>query len=174
MFANIILRFTLALVIATPLYAFADSINVKVGAWEMTTTTLMAGMLIPAEAQANMSPEQRAKMEEVMRAQAGKPTLHVTKTCVTKEDLDQDRLLKSDNENQCTKKVISKSASKLVFELTCEAPGPTTSTVTVEAKTSESFASTMDMVQAGDRGKVHVEIKGRWLGASCDGIEKGK
>jgi hypothetical protein len=29
----------------------------------------------------------------------------------------------------------------------------------------------MDMVQGGSAGKVHVDIKGRWLGASCAGIK---
>jgi hypothetical protein len=173
MFFKNILRYMIALVVATPLYAFADSINIKVGAWEMTTTTLMTGMMVPAEAQANMSPEQRAKMEEIMQARAGKPSVHVAKTCVTKEDLDQDRLLKSDNENQCTKKIISKSASKIVLEQTCEAPGPSRSTMIIEARTSETLAATMDMVQAGGSGKVHVDIKGRWLGAGCEGIRKG-
>ncbi len=173
MFFKNILRYTIAFVVAAPLYAFADSINVKVGAWEMTTTALTTGMMIPAEAQANMSPEQRARMEETMQARAGKPSVHVKKTCITKEDLDQDRLLKSDDKNQCTKKIISKSASKVVFEQTCEAPGPSRSTVSIEARTSETLAATMDMVQAGGSGKVHVDINGRWLGTSCEGIEKG-
>lgn len=171
MFCKNILRYALAVVVATPLYAFADSINVKVGAWEMTTTTLMTGIMVPAEAQANMSSEQRAKIEEIMQAHAGKPRVHIAKTCVTKEDLDQDRLLKSDGENQCKKKIISKSASKIVFEQTCEAPGPSMSTVIIEAKTLESIEASMDMAQAGTGGKVHVDIKGRWLGAGCDGIK---
>jgi hypothetical protein len=173
MFFKNVLKCTLALLIATPLHAFADSINIKVGAWEMTTTTLMTGVMIPVEAQANMSPEQRAKIEEIIQARSSKPNVHIAKTCVTKEDLDQDRILNSDYENQCKKKIISKSASRIVLEQTCEAPGPSKSTVVIEANTSESIAATMDMMQAGGSGKVHVDIKGQWLGASCEGIEKG-
>jgi hypothetical protein len=171
MFFKNIFRYTLAFIVATPLCAFADSINVKAGAWEMTSTTLMTGMMVPVEAQANMSPEQRAKIEKIVQAYAGKPIVHVAKTCVTQEDLDQDRLLKSENENQCKKKIISKSASKILFEQTCEAPGTSKSTVTIEAKTTESIEARMDMVQAGNGGKVHVDINGRWLGAGCDGIK---
>lgn len=171
MFFQNIFRYTLALIVATPLCAFADSINVKTGAWEMTSTTLMTGIMVPAKAQANLSPEQRAKIGEIVQAHTGKPIVHVTKTCVTKEDLDQDRLLESDNENQCNKKIISKSASKIVFEQTCEAPGPSKSTVTIEAKTTENIEARMDMVQADNGGKIHVDINGRWLGAGCDGIK---
>ena len=173
MFFKNILRCTFAVLVATPLYAFADSINVKVGAWEMTATTLMTGITVPAEALASVPPDQRAKMEEALQAYAGKPNVHVAKTCVTKEDLDQDRLLKLDEENQCKRNIISKSASKIVFEQTCEAPGPSRSTVVIEARTSESIAATMDMVQADGSGKVHVDINGRWLGTSCEGIKKG-
>ncbi len=173
MFFKNVLRCTLAVALATPLCAFADSLNVKVGAWEMTTTTLMTGMMVPVEEQAKMSPEQRATIEEAMKAYAGKPTTDVSKACVTKEDLDQDRLLMSEEEDQCKRKIISKSATKIAFELTCEEPDPYKSTVVVEARTSESFVGSMNMVQGDGGGKVHVDIKGRWLGASCDSIEKG-
>jgi len=106
-----------------------------------------------------------------MQARAGKPSTHVTKSCVTKADLDQDRVLKSDDEEHCKKKIISKSASKIVYEQTCPAPDASKSTVKVETSTPESIAATMDMVQGGGDGKIHVDIKGRWLGASCAGIK---
>jgi hypothetical protein len=173
MFFKNILRCTLAVAFATPLCVFADPLNVKVGAWEMTTTTLMTGMMVPVEAQAKMSSEQRAMIQEAMKAYAGKPTTDVSKACVTKEDLDQDRLLMSEDEDQCKKKIISKSATKIAFELTCAEPSPYKSTVIVEARTSEGVVGSMNMVQGDSSGKVHVDIKGRWLGSSCDGIEKG-
>ena len=163
----------LAVAFTMPLCAFAESLNVKVGAWEMTTTTLMTGMMVPVEAQAKMSPEQRAMIEEAMKAYAGKPTTDVSKACVTKEDLDQDRLLMSENEDQCKRKIISKSATKIAFELTCAEPSPYKSTVTIEARTSEGIVGSMNIVQEDGSGKVHVDIKGRWLGTGCEGIEKG-
>lgn len=172
MFIRSLLRCAVACAVASPLYALADSLNAKAGAWEMTMTTLTTGMPAPAEALAKMPPEQRAKIEQAMQARAGKPSTHVTKSCVTKEDLDQDRVIKSDDEDQCTRKIISKSANKIVFEQTCAAPHASTSSVTVEAKTPESIVASMDMVQGGASGKIHVDIKGRWLGASCAGIEE--
>jgi Protein of unknown function (DUF3617) len=173
MFTSSLLRCAIAVAVVTPMYALADSLNVKTGAWEMTTTTLMTGMPVPAEAMANMPPEQRAKIEKAMQARADKPSTHLTKSCVTKTDLDQDRMLRSDDEEQCTRKVTSKSATKIVYEQTCAAPHASTSTVMIEAKTSESIVVSMDMVHGGASGKVHVDIKGRWLGASCAGIEDG-
>jgi len=173
MFVRTFLRCAVAVAVATPVCAFADSFNAKPGAWEMTTTTVTTGMPIPADVLAKMPPEQRAKMEKIMQARAGKPSTHVAKSCVTQQDLDQDRVIKSDDDARCTRKIISKSANKIVFEQTCTTPLASTANVLVEANTPESIMASMDMVQGSTGGKVHVDIKGRWLGASCAGIKDG-
>jgi len=170
--AKTLLRCAIAFAVAMPLCALADSFNAKPGAWEITTTTLMQGKMIPPEALANMPPAQRARIEKSMQAREGKPSTHVKKSCVTKTDLDQDRVLKSDKEEHCKKQIISKSSSKIVYEQTCSGPDASKSTVTVEAKSPESLAATMDMVQQrSGGGKIHVDIKGKWLGSSCNGIK---
>ena len=166
-----LLRCAVAFAVAAPLCALADSLNVKTGAWEMATVTVTTGMPVPAEALARMPPEQRAKLNEVFLARAGKSRTHVKKSCVTQKDLDQDRVIKSDDEGHCSRKVLSKSADKIVFEQTCEAPRASTSTLTIEAKTPESIVYSMDIVPRGAGGKVHVDINGRWLAASCAGIK---
>jgi len=171
MTARNLLRCTIAFAVAMPLYALADSFNAKLGAWEITSTSMTSGMLIPAEALANMPPDQRARIEKSMQARSGKPSTHVMKSCVTKSDLDQDRVLKSEDDENCKRKIISKSASKIVYEQTCKAPNASKSTVKVETKTPESMEAVMDMVQVGGSGKIHVVIKGRWLGSSCAGIK---
>jgi hypothetical protein len=58
-----------------------------------------------------------------------------------------------------------------VYEQTCPEPNAYKSTVTVESSTPESFAATMDMVRGDEGGKIHVDIKGKWLGTSCAGIK---
>jgi hypothetical protein len=153
--------------------ALADSLNVKPGTWEMSVTTLTSGLLIPPDLLAKMPPEQRAKIEQSMQARSGKPMTHTSKECVTQQDLDQNRMIKEGNEEdgpQCTTKVISKSSSKLVIERTCPAPRASTSQMTMEAKTPESIVGSIDTTRAGS-GKVHVDIKGRWLSASCAEIK---
>jgi Protein of unknown function (DUF3617) len=171
MFVSTLIRFAVIFAVASPLHSLADALNVKPGAWEMTTTTVTAGMPAPADALAKMPAEQRAKIEQAMQARAGKANTFIAKSCVTKQDLDEDRMIKSDDETACKKKIISKSANKIIFERTCAAPRASTSTMTVVAKTPENMVASMDMVQGGASGKVHVDIKGRWLGASCAGIK---
>lgn len=154
----------------------AASLNAKTGAWEITTSSVTNGITMPPEVLAKMPPEQRAKIEKSMQARDGKVRTHVTKSCVTKEELDQDRMLKSDEDQdgrQCNKTLVSKSSSKIVMERTCTGPRPSKSTMVVEAKSPETMVSTIDMVQ-GTGAKVHVEIHGRWLGASCAEVKAGK
>lgn len=154
-------------------FALADSLDVKPGAWNMSITTLTSGSLIPPDLLAKMPPEQRAKIEQSMQARSGKPMTHTSKECVTQEDLDQDRMLKEqheDGELQCITRVVSKSSRKLVIERTCPAPRASTSQMAMEAKTPETIVGSIDMTRAGS-GKVHVDIKGRWLGASCAEIK---
>lgn len=171
MFTKDIFRCAIALAIVAPSHVFADALNVKTGAWEMTTTTLITGMPVPAEALAKMTPEQRARMEAMLAARAGKPSTHVSKSCVTKEDLDQDSMIKSDNVD-CKKDIISRSTTKIVVTETCNAPHASTSNVTISAETPENVVANMDMMQAGASGKIHVDVDGRWLGSSCAGIDE--
>jgi hypothetical protein len=98
--------------------ARAESLNVKPGAWEMTVTTVASGMKLSPEMAAKMPPPQRAQMEQMLRAREGKPHTTTLQTCLTKEDVSQDRIIKDmededdDGEVHCRVKVISKSSSK--------------------------------------------------------------
>ena len=170
---KLLLQCAVALLLALPLYGFANSFNVKTGAWEMTTTTMSTGNFVPPDILARMPPEQRAKMEQALQARSGKPMTRVDKHCVTKDDLDQDRLFKSDNDSQCTRKIVTKSATRIVLEQTCGTPRASTATITIETQTPESVTTAVDVVQAGGNGKIHLEAHGRWLGASCAGIKQG-
>lgn len=157
--------------VGMPSAARADALNAKPGAWEMTFTTQSSGMLVPPDVLAAMPPEQRAKVEQSMQARAGKPRTHSVKTCLTKEDLDQHRIIKEsdDDEPGCHTTVLSKSAGKLVLERTCPPPHASTSRISVEAQNPESLVGSMD-TDRPRAGKVHLDMKGRWIGTSCSGI----
>jgi len=154
-------------------YAFADSFNVKPGAWEMTLTTITTGSLVPPDVLERMPPERRDKFEKAMQARSGQPKTRVSQKCVTQKDLDQNRLIKEESEAdepRCTTKIASKSSSKLVMERSCSEPHSSTSQITVEAKTPESVVASVDRALEG-AGKIHIDIKGRWLGTSCAEIK---
>ncbi|MFZ1803840.1 MAG: DUF3617 domain-containing protein [Nitrospira sp.] len=162
---------------AVALDARAESLNVKPGVWEMTVTTVASGMKLSPEMAANMPPAQRVQMEQMMKAREGKPHTMTVPSCVTKEDVLQDRIIKEmededdDAEVNCKVKVISKSSSKLVIDQICPGPPASTGHLAIEAKTPESLVATGDRNLKGS-GKAHLDIKGKWLRASCEGIEE--
>lgn len=159
------------------LSARAESLNVKPGAWEITVTTVPSGMKLTPEISAKMTAAQRAQMEQMMKARDGKPHTMTAQSCLTKEDVSHDRIIKEmededdDGAANCTIKVISKSSSKLVVDQLCPGPPPSTAHMTIEAKTSESLVATGDRSLSGS-GKAHMDIKGQWLRTSCDGVDE--
>ncbi|MCJ0765650.1 DUF3617 domain-containing protein [Variovorax terrae] len=170
--------FAAAVALAAPLCAQADSFNAKPGAWETTTVIVTTGNPMPDAMLAKMPASMRARYEQSMAARSGKPSTGVSKVCLTAKDFDQNRWLKmedeDDKEDNCAKKtdkVIFKSASKLTLERVCSASYVQTALMTVEAQGPERIVSSVDITNAGSRGKVHMDTASRWLGASCAGIQ---
>lgn len=159
--------FTAAVLFASS-SAIAEPLNAKPGAWEMTVTTSGTGNVIPPEALAKMPPERRAMVEKMMAERGGKPNTSVHKSCVKKEDLDSDRFAQGADDSGCKRNTVSRTASKIVVAMSCPGTPPHAGTFTFEAKTPESVIGTIDQ-QTGS-GKFHVDINGKWLGASCEGI----
>lgn len=157
--------------------AHAESFNVKPGAWEMTVTTVASGLKVSSELSAKMTPAQRAQMEQMIKSREGKPHTMTSQSCITKDDLSQDRIIKEmededeDTAVRCKVKVLSKSSTKLMLDQLC--PGPPTSTThfTIEAKTTESIAAVGERSEGGS-GKTHIDIEGKWLRASCEGLDE--
>ena len=160
-----------ALATGISFHAAAESLNVKPGAWHITVVTTTTGNPIPPEALAKLPPDQRAQIEESMKARSGKPNTETFKSCMTKEALDQDRMFDTESDGNCARKILSKSSTKLVIEQTCSTPKDLTGRTTLEAKSPEAIVAVIDTSQRGASGKVHVDLKARWLGASCEGLE---
>lgn len=161
------LKTTLLLVtLIVPTIALASSFSVKTGAWETTTSSSMNQSTIPAETLAKIPPQMRAQFEAQIKA-AQKP--HVTKSCITQDDLNQNKMLESAQVLNCTSKIISSSSNKMTTQSSCPPPHESSAISTVEAITPEKMVGTIDITQPKN-GKIHIDIKGQWLSSSCAGI----
>lgn len=151
----------------------AEVLDVKTGAWEMTSVTVATGQKVPPEALEGLPAAQRAELERQMKATDGKPVTHTSKECLTKKDLDEAQILKEDEDEgvACTTRIVSRSARKLVAEKTCPAPAASKSKLVFEAQGRERMTGAFEMERA-DGARVKAEVKGRWLGASCEGLPK--
>ena len=169
-----VLALSLFGVSAVALAAALVPLNVKPGAWEMTSRTTTQGMLVPPEMLARMPPAQRAKITASMQARSGKTRTAVGKECLTAQQLQKQELPFSGPEGEgCTRTVVASTSTRQEFRLSCPANhGGHGGTVaaTVNAPSPTTVHSVADMTNAGS-GKVHVEVDARWLGASCAGIQ---
>ena len=161
-----------------PLFA-ADKItplNVKEGLWEMTVTHSMTGMpampAIPPETLAKMPPEQRARIEAMMK---GGESTDVRKHCITKEKLEKQSAF-SDDRKECARTVLNSTGSKLEMKLHCERSGEQGAmdgTLLVEVVGSDTVKGKMQSVTNtnGRTMNMNFTFSSRYLGPACGDVK---
>ena len=150
-------------------------LNIKPGLWESTRTINRAGQLpIPAEMLNRLTPEQRARMEERMKANSAAHTSTTTeKHCVTKEDLEKDRLKLADAK-ECTTTVLNSTTSTVKAKFVCDQQGMrATGILELVAANPESLnGSYQSTAEAnGHTMNVNGTWTSKWLGASCGNVK---
>jgi hypothetical protein len=128
---------------------------------------------IPPETLAKLPPDQRAKLEAALKQSSnmmsGKPTTTTNKNCIKKEDLA--KLNPGGNtDKSCKMTVLSSSHAKQEIKMDCDSPdNKTTSTVTIEALSSESskFSLVSNGTSNGQPMHMTVNGTGKWLSATC-------
>jgi hypothetical protein len=153
----------------------ADVFDVKPGLWETTSTTDMGNMAampqIPADKLAQLPPDQRARIEAMMKGRSGTPT--VTKVCMTKESLAK-ALNFSQNNNSCTQKVTSLSSTKQEIHTECTGQFKGAGDLIIERVDSEHAKG--EMVMKGDSGRgtpisMKMSFTTKYLGADCGDVK---
>ena len=93
---------SLAISMAAALAAQVPALDVKYGLWEMTSVSSVSGQL-PIDT-SNMTPEQKAKIDEAMKATMGAHN-DVSKSCVTKEKFEKSLFMMGDQPGmKCSRK----------------------------------------------------------------------
>ncbi len=146
-------------------------LNIKPGLWESTRTIKTAGaMPLPAELLNRLTPEQRARMEERMKARsAGHSNTTTEKHCVTKEDLEKDRL-KMAEAKECTTTVLNSTSTSVKAKLVCDTQGMhATGNLELLASDPEHLNGSYHSTVNGNGHTMNVEgtWTSKWLGASC-------
>jgi hypothetical protein len=145
-------------------------LDVKPGQWENTVTSQTNGQLpIPQEMLDRLSPEQRARMEQAMKARGAKgPTSHTTKSCVTKEQLD--KAFAPAEQKACKMTMLTSSRTKQEIQMDCEiGGGKQTGKLQIEASDSENVKGTMQMTASngGRTMNINSSFSAKWLGPVC-------
>jgi Protein of unknown function (DUF3617) len=163
----------------------AGGIGLKPGLWEThVTKSVMDGRDMSAQiaaasaqmqqAMANMTPEQRARMEAAMKDR-GAPSgggLGSTKMCITPEQAAQDKPF-VDREG-CQPTTVNRSGNHSTFEFSCTRNGTTTSGKGEATAGGETISTVVDMTikrANGDTHTVHSESAMKYLGADCGDVK---
>ena len=146
-------------------------LNVKTGLWESTRTIRRVGALpIPAEMLNRLTPEQRARMEERMKANSTAHTQTTTeKHCLTREDLDKDRL-KLAEAKECTTTVLQSTSSNVKAKLVCDQEGMhATGTLELVAADPEHVSGSYHSTVNANGHTMNVEgtWTSKWVSSSC-------
>ena len=132
-------------------------LNVKTGLWETTTTYKMAGELpIPPEMLNRLTPEQRARMEERMKARSGQSNTMTYQTCINKEDLENPDFT---DRKQCTWTTLDVNSTHAKGSASCEP----------DAGMTMSGAGEIIVVdQEHVKGSLHMNATGNGRGMTTD------
>jgi hypothetical protein len=172
--------FLLSLLLSTSALVWAADkpkpLNLKLGLWEATSLTSISGAPpIPPEMLAKMSPEQRAKFEERMKARAAEPPRsHTEKSCLKQEDLDQNKMFSSDDdEKACTRTVISSTDTSIEMRVECQGAVKRSGTFKVESSSPENAKGTMHMAATNSDRAMNVDVTftAKWIAAACGDVE---
>ena len=154
-----------AAVAALPVLA-ADGLNVKTGTWETTMTTNTAGMAMPAGAMADMTPQQKAQMEALMKQLAASGPKTITeRSCITDKDISEGAFHQP-ADGKCTYKPVVATGKRQ--EMTFECPGDkgvTSGRMVVDAIDSANVKGVMQIRAEGMT--IDSTFKSRWLGPTC-------
>ena len=150
-------------------------LDVKTGLWETTMVTETSGMPpIPPDLLARMTPEQKAKMEAMMKErQAEGPKTQTIRKCVTKEDMDKPDFMGKDDP-QCSKTVITSTSRKLEGKIECtHGGGKQSGTFMLEAVDSSNVKGETHMVMSGNGNTMtaNAHFTSKWLGAACGDVK---
>jgi hypothetical protein len=152
-------------------------LNVKTGLWQTTLTTTSTGLppMSPAmqARMAQMTPEQRAKMEAMINSRfGGTPKTSTYKKCLTKEDLNKNPF--SDPDQKCTWTILTSTGSEVEAQgSSCAAAndnGMTTNIhLKVQAVDSENVKGDGQMTITGNGRTMNTDftLASKWISASC-------
>ena len=163
--------FIAALAIALPLLA-AEPLAVKTGLWENTVTTHITGLKLPADQLEQMSREQRAQMEQMMKQMGvGTPRTTTEKSCITAKDLDGNSFLNALEQpgQSCDYKQVTATSKKQEWTFQCKTQGTdATGRMTMEALSDSRVRGTMQTRMP--EGNMDIKFEAQWQSAECGDV----
>ncbi|WP_295623147.1 DUF3617 family protein [uncultured Lamprocystis sp.] len=149
--------------------ANAEPLKAKPGLWETTTVTEIKRAKAPTNLD-QLSPEQRAKVEDKLAQQVKRET-RVTKSCLKQGQIDSaEAFTGGSHYGACTRTFASQTASEQVARIECAGANPLVGTVQIRAVDPEHIAGSIEIAYGpADRMQMSTlsELTSRWLADDC-------
>jgi Spy/CpxP family protein refolding chaperone len=160
-------------------FATQASLNVKLGLWETHTQAKMTGdvaAMLPESQMQNMTPEQRAKMQQIMQqAMASMQKPHYGKQCMTAEKLAKGFDTSANQNSNCKNTVTTNTSTQFESHLVCSGAGAegTSATIHVSAQSPEHVIGTVisDQSSGGKGLAFSATFEGKWLSSDCGTVK---
>lgn len=149
-------------------------LNVKPGLWETTMTVNRAGQMpLPAEMLSRLTPQQRARLEERMKANSGKAHTSTYKRCLTREQLENPDFTK---DNQCTWTTLESNSTRMKGAATCNYKDTGTKlrgSGEFVALDREHVKGFVQMTASGNGRTMNTstDFRSKWLGPRCGNVK---
>jgi hypothetical protein len=165
-------RITLLRVLSAALLPAKDikPFDVKLGLWETRVSTEMSGMAmptmpqVPPDALSRMPPEQRARVEAMMKGRRGSPWTMTAKPCITKA-VSRRRLRASDK--SCAMTVVGSTPTKPVLQVDCTRDSMTGGTTIEHA---EHVKGTTVVKTEGEHAMTKSNFETKFLSSDCGDV----
>lgn len=172
-------------VVLMALRVVAAGFGLKPGLWETqvtkqvvdgkdTTAQINGATAQMQKMMANMSPDQRAKMEAIFKSNgASLEPGGGLRLCISPEMANRDTPW-VDPKGRCQPAKVNRSGNQATFEVSCASDGTTTTGKGVSTISGDSVSSVMDMTTVkpgGETRVIHMETAMKFLGADCGDVK---
>ncbi len=167
--------FVFAGILAYSGFVSAGGPDIRPGLWNyQVSINSQSGQIEAAMAQAkaalaNMPPEQRAMMEQMMESSGAKFDLsnQTFETCITKEDIQKMSMPNPDD--KCEQTLVKKSASKYKMTVSCKGNPPMNGEgdFTIISDKEMKGVVVMSGVLNGQPEKMTMNQNAKWISGTC-------
>ena len=161
----------------------ASAQSMKPGLWEITSKMQTASgqmerqMAQAQQQMANMPPEQRKMMEEMMARQGVKMGTAggggmTMKVCMTKEMIERNEMPSQQQRGDCKTTSQSRSGNTMKFSYACtQPPSSGEGVMTFNGDTGYTMKMNTTTTVKGKPEKMTMDATGKWLSADCGNIK---
>lgn len=158
---------------SSPASKTKPALAVKMGLWQVTTTTQVGGQ-VPTIDTSRLTPEQKAQAEAMIKAMMGAHT-RTSKVCMTEKKFAQSPFLdEADTGSSCKQTFKTNTRKTLESAVECKGGARSmTGEMHIDASSPESVKGTIKSsdTEEGRTITVDMSLSGKWLGADCKGID---